>query len=85
MRRSGWATVALGAAASVATALTLLTIVVPDWIEGFFEVEPDGGSGSLEWLLVGVLLLLSVVLWVGTWRAHNRRPGPAAATQPDLS
>ena len=85
MRRSRWATVALGAAASVATALTLLTIVVPDWIEGIFEVEPDGGSGSLEWLLVGVLLLVSVVLWVGTWRAHMRRPGPADATQPDLS
>jgi hypothetical protein len=80
--RSSLALTALVAAASLTTLLTLLTVVVPDWIEEIFEVEPDGGSGSLEWLLVGALLLVSVALWAGAWRVHRRRSGPATAAGP---
>ena len=30
----------------------LLTLVATDWIEIVFRVDPDQGSGSLEWALV---------------------------------
>jgi hypothetical protein len=45
--------------------LTVLTAVVPDWIELVFKVDPDAGSGSLEWSLVvafAVLAVLSAIL-----------------------
>lgn len=32
-------------------ALVALTIAVPDWIEAVFGVDPDAGSGALEWLI----------------------------------
>lgn len=41
--------------------LTALTAVAPDWIELVFRVEPDAGSGSLEWALVAVFGLASVL------------------------
>ena len=41
--------------------LALLTLVVPDWIEEVFHVDPDGGNGSLEWLIVAVFVIAAVV------------------------
>jgi len=35
-----------------------------DWIERWFNVSPDGGDGSLEWLVVGALVLAAVSLLV---------------------
>ncbi len=49
------------ALAGVFVVLAVVTAVVPDWIEVVFGVEPDGGNGSLEWLLVLGLALLAVV------------------------
>lgn len=46
-----------GASASLA----LLTLVVPDWIEAVLHVDPDGGNGSVEWLVVLVLAAAAVV------------------------
>jgi hypothetical protein len=36
-----------------------------DWIEQIFGIEPDFGSGSLEILIAGavVLIVVGVVLW----------------------
>lgn len=33
----------------LSTALLALTLAVPDWIERWLAIEPDGGDGSLEW------------------------------------
>jgi hypothetical protein len=65
------------ALAGVFVVLGVLTAIVPDWIEVVFEVEPDGGNGSLEWLLVLGFGLLAVVSG-----ALARRDQRAAATDP---
>lgn len=38
--------------AAASAILAVVTLLVPDWIEGTMRMDPDGGSGSLEWLLV---------------------------------
>jgi hypothetical protein len=40
--------------------LLLLTLAVPDWIEVVFRVNPDAGSGELEWLIAGAFALGTV-------------------------
>ncbi len=40
--------------------LLLLTLAVPDWIEVVFRVDPDAGSGELEWLIAGAFALGTV-------------------------
>jgi len=42
--------------ASLAAALTIITVVRPDWVERWQRVDPDGGSGAVEWA-VGLALL----------------------------
>ncbi len=46
--------------AGLAAALCILTLVWHDWIEAF-GIEPDGGNGSLEWVVVGALALIALV------------------------
>ena len=43
--------------------LFVVTFVWNEWIEIVFHVDPDGGNGSLEWLIVGVLLVITVALF----------------------
>jgi hypothetical protein len=47
LRSCFWLEVALG---TLTTALLVLTLAWPQWIELMFGIEPDGGDGSLEWL-----------------------------------
>jgi hypothetical protein len=48
--------------AVVAGALAVVTAIWPAWIESVFEVEPDGGSGEAEWLIVVVLAVVAATL-----------------------
>jgi hypothetical protein len=57
--------------ASITGGLFVVTLVWREWIELVFGVEPDGGDGSLEWAIVGVLLVATVVFgWLARteWR-----------------
>lgn len=49
------------ALAGTSAFLALLTLVVPDWIEAVFRIDPDGGNGSLEWLVVLAFAAAAVV------------------------
>ncbi len=71
----------------VATAsglLCVITLIRQDWIELIFRVDPDRGSGALEWSIVGGMLALCLVsasLARREWRrsparAFIRRAGP---------
>lgn len=55
-----------------------LTVLVRDWIELVFRVDPDHRSGSAEWLIIGVALAVTLV---GLVLAHAelRRARIAAA------
>ena len=44
--------------------LFVITLVWHDWIEIIFNVDPDQGSGLLEWLIVGALLVVTISLFV---------------------
>lgn len=75
-RRRFYVEVAL---AGLAGALTILTLITREWIEAVFRVDPDGGNGSLEWAIVGVLAVACVALSATAWR-ESLRPAAGAAT-----
>ena len=74
LRARFWLEVGLGI---VSTFLLLLTLIDSDWIESVFHVDPDQGSGSLEWLIVAVAAAVTLAMMVGAWREW--RTAPAAS------
>ena len=44
--------------------LFVITLVWHNWAEIIFNVDPDQGSGLLEWSVVGILLVATIVLIV---------------------
>ena len=65
-----WVEVALAVSTA---ALLLLTLISREWIEEIFGVEPDAGSGALEWALV-VVLGAATVIFSLLARKELRRP-----------
>lgn len=57
-RRRFFVEAALGAGTLM---LAIVTLIDAEWIEAIFDVDPDGGSGALEWLIVAVLAVSTVV------------------------
>ena len=56
LRKRFWVEIAL----SVATcAILVLTLIWHDWIELLLGADPDGGGGSLEWLITLSLLAIT--------------------------
>ena len=58
--------------AVICAALSVLTLVFPDWIERVTGLEPDAGSGALEWAIAGVFLVAAVVSTLLARRDHRR-------------
>jgi hypothetical protein len=71
-RRRFWVAVGLDALSAI---LFLLTLLIPDWIEAVFRVDPDQRSGSLEWAIVAALFFTiavsSLVAHREWWRAAH--------------
>jgi hypothetical protein len=77
-RRRFWAELGFGAFSALAL---VLTAAWPDWIEAALGVDPDGGDGSLEWGIVGLLALCAVItplLARREWRRSRGAPRPAS-------
>jgi tetrahydromethanopterin S-methyltransferase subunit E len=61
LRRRFWLETAM---AIVTGILFVITLVRSDWIEIVFRVDPDNNNGTLEWLIVGVLLVVTITLFI---------------------
>ena len=57
LRAAFWVEAVLSACGGV---LAILTLVRREWIETLFRIDPDQGSGSLEWIVVVALLVIAV-------------------------
>jgi undecaprenyl pyrophosphate phosphatase UppP len=75
LRRRFWLESILG---SITGCLAVVTLFWHDWIEVVFGVDPDQGSGSAEWLVVVVLLIVTITLaacarleWRRVWLAET--------------
>ena len=56
--------------AVASTVLFILTLVLPEWIEVVFGVDPDGGDGSLE---IGIALAFMTVGLISSVLARRER------------
>jgi hypothetical protein len=55
--------------------LLVMTLLWKDWIEIVFRVDPDAGSGAVEWTIVAITLLLTIVFVVlarSEWRRSTQ-------------
>ena len=63
--------------AVLAGALAVLTLISREWIEVIFGVDPDQGSGALEWLIVFAAALVALASGFAAFLERRR-----AATSP---
>jgi hypothetical protein len=61
MGRRFWIELALGASSAFLFAITLIW---RDWIEMAFGVDPDHGTGALEWVIVTLTATVAVASFV---------------------
>lgn len=57
--------------ALLSTVLFVMTAFWPDWIELLFNIDPDQGSGTLEWAIT--LGSLAVAVIAGALAAYDWR------------
>jgi hypothetical protein len=55
-------------AASCAALLGIVTVFWHDWIEALTGWDPDSHSGGVEWIVVGLLLMLAIALGLSARR-----------------
>lgn len=67
--------VLLGAVSGV---LFIVTLINRAWIETAFRIDPDQGSGTLEWAIVAGLLVATVVFFALARYEWRRALAPAA-------
>ena len=60
LRRRFWLETGMAIVTSI---VFVITLVRNDWIELAFGVDPDSTNGTLEWLIVGVLVVVSITLF----------------------
>jgi hypothetical protein len=71
LRRRFWVEAGL---AVITLVLAIATAIWPTWIELVFGVDPDEGSGALEWAIVATLALVTLATTLAAgfeWR-HAR-------------
>jgi hypothetical protein len=61
-----------GAFAAICAVLTIAAAVLPVWIERLTGLEPDSGSGELEWLLAVAAGAVSITFGVLAYRTRRR-------------
>jgi hypothetical protein len=69
MRSLFWVELCLGLAAGL---LAVITAAWPDWIEAVLGLDPDGGDGTVEWLVVAVLAAAALALGYSARREWRR-------------
>lgn len=62
----------------LAGVMFVVTLVNQAWIEMLFKVDPDQGSGALEWFVVGGLAVVAIALGLAA-RYEWRRASVVAA------
>ncbi|MGV8966385.1 MAG: hypothetical protein ACOH2F_08905 [Cellulomonas sp.] len=62
----------------LAAGLAAITMLWPAWLEAILPIDPDGGSGEAEWLIVMALALVAVASALLAMRHHGaaRRRAP---------
>lgn len=58
--------------AVISAGLFVLSLVFPEWIEATTGLEPDAGSGALEFAIAGAFLLAAIVSAVLARRDRRR-------------
>jgi undecaprenyl pyrophosphate phosphatase UppP len=76
LRRRFWIETFLASATGV---VAIVTLFWHDWIEIVFGADPDEGSGSTEWLVVAVLMIITLAFGVAA-RLEWRRARPAQSS-----
>lgn len=41
--------------------MALFTLAWPEWVELLLHVDPDGGNGAVEWAIVGLFAVVTLV------------------------
>lgn len=61
-----------------------ITVAWRDWIEIVFRIDPDKGSGTIEWMLVGLMVIAAVgsgTLARAQWEGVSRALGAGQAPE----